>query len=144
MSPRCDPPQFCTAELHHARLQRGGGLSVRMNANVSLYANADTNSPSATPTAAGATGYGEPLVCDLRGEFDLRLNLRSTSKWDPIRFSDMPATWPAAAESLLAMTSARSFYCGCHGGYAMAIRLGLRNPTRKYLQCRSEKKLPHD
>ena len=41
MSARCDPPQFCTAELQHARLQLGGGLSVRMNANVSLYANAD-------------------------------------------------------------------------------------------------------
>ena len=40
----------------------------------------------------------------------------------------------------LAMTSARSFYCGCHGAYAMATRLGLRTPTKKYLQYRSPRK----
>ena len=44
----------------------------------------------------------------------------------------------------LAMTSVGSFYCGCHGAYASATRRGLRDPTRKYLQYRSVKKLPND
>jgi hypothetical protein len=35
------------------------------------------------------------------------------------------------------MVSAGVLVCGCHGGYAAAVRKGLRNPTRKYLMYRS-------
>ena len=52
------------------RLQLGGGLSVRVNANVSLYANSDYQFASATPMAVGATVSAVPLVCGTRGEFD--------------------------------------------------------------------------
>jgi hypothetical protein len=40
----------------------------------------------------------------------------------------------------LAMVSAGVFVCGCHGGYAAAVRKGLRNPTRKYLMYRPLRK----
>ena len=36
----------------------------------------------------------------------------------------------------LAMVSAGVMVCGCHGGYAAAVRKGLRNPTRKYRMYR--------
>ena len=40
----------------------------------------------------------------------------------------------------LAMVSAGVLVCGCHGGYAAAVRKGLRNPTRKYLMYPSPSK----
>ena len=40
----------------------------------------------------------------------------------------------------LAMVSAGVLVCGCHGGYAAAVRKGLRNPTRKYRMYRPLRK----
>jgi hypothetical protein len=63
------------------RLQLGGGVSVRMSANVSFYAMPTISSLSATATAAGATASAEPPACDIRGEVlaelspDVRRNL---------------------------------------------------------------------
>ena len=51
------------------RLQLGGGLSVRMNAMSASTPMPTTSSPSATPTAAGATASAEPLGCDIHGEY---------------------------------------------------------------------------
>ena len=43
----------------------------------------------------------------------------------------------------LAMTSVGPFYCGAHGAYAHAVRLGLRTPARKICSIDHQEK-PND
>jgi len=76
-----DPRPWCQGfyAAMHLRISAWGPLLHANNVNHGLLL---PSCCTVATTAAGATASAEPLVCDIRGEIDLRLNFRPASDED--------------------------------------------------------------